>query len=634
MQDYSVSAAFQEIEEYLINSMIRNMSRHLTQEHREGLNYTQWQAEQLAALAEFRDDNRERFSDYFSTINGRLEEALRRAAETGEMSQETDILRAIKRGWRGHRSAGRDNLSASFFRLNDRKLNAYIAAVKRDMARAEHALLRMSEDIYRKTIFKAGVAFNTGAYTLPQAVDSATRDFLAQGINCIEYKNGARVNIDTYAEMAVRTSATRCYLMGEARKRDEWGINTVIVNKRGIACPKCLRYVGKVYYDDVYGNMPVPDDKYPRLSEAIAGGLYHPNCKDIHTTWFEGISAPPEDMTEEQKRKAEENYRLEQRQRYNERQIRKYKRLTAGTLDAEQREKYRNRLAQWEQYNREFVAEHGDVLRQRAEREKVRGLNITIPPPPFFSQRLREYSTPEGMLSVLRESAENDESAQLERYRAVLGTLAPDSLDKFLDMKYNKPDEWNQLVYNYRTVNRYEVIGDVPPEKILELDNAAWYTKQKGFDYSRYSGDERKRVKKMSTKGNAAVMEFDGKTYFAHSSASLPGEPEFDSYNGKYKLIGLKKDRKFTTRVLKDGIPREHDTEAKFLEYVADIKKPSDTFEVTILSEKHICESCQGVVEQFRNMYPNAKVNIISGKPGYNGDTAGKKTWTYRKKVN
>ena len=41
----------------------------------------------------------------------------------------------------------------------------------------------------------------------------------------------------------------------------------------------------------------------------------------------------------------------------------------------------------------------------------------------------------------------------------------------------------------------------------------------------------------------------------------------------------------------------------------------------------------QGVVEQFRTMYPNAKLNIVSGKIGYNGDTAGKKTWTHRKKV-
>lgn len=72
---------------------------------------------------------------------------------------------------------------------------------------------------------------------------------------------------------------------------------------------------------------------------------------------------------------------------------------------------------------------------------------------------------------------------------------------------------------------------------------------------------------------------------------------------------------------------------AVVLEFSASVKEPTDTFEVTILSEKHICESCRGVVDQFTKMYPNAKVNIVSGKLGYNGDPAGKKTWKYRKRM-
>ncbi len=69
------------------------------------------------------------------------------------------------------------------------------------------------------------------------------------------------------------------------------------------------------------------------------------------------------------------------------------------------------------------------------------------------------------------------------------------------------------------------------------------------------------------------------------------------------------------------------------MEFVSKKKEPKDAFEITILSEKHICKSCEGVVEQFKKRYPNATVNIISGKRGYNGDPNGGKTWTYRKKV-
>ena len=219
---------------------------------------------------------------------------------------------------------------------------------------------------------------------------------------------------------------------------------------QGQTVPKRTQYAG----NPEKKRIKPPDNKYPLLSYAIAGGLYHPNCKDIHTTYFEGISSPPKPLTDEEKRRAEENYKLEQQQRYNERQIRKYKRLSEYTLDPQERQKYAARLEQWQQANAKLVEEHGDVLRRRYEREVARDLRVKVPAPPEISDRLREFSTQEGMLKVLRVSAEKDESAQLERYRAVLGTLAPDSIDKFLDIKYNKPKKWNLLKYQYRTVNR------------------------------------------------------------------------------------------------------------------------------------------------------------------------------------
>ncbi len=66
------------------------------------------------------------------------------------------------------------------------------------------------------------MAYNTGAVTLPQAVDQATNDFLSRGLNCIEYRNVRRVNIDAYAEMAVRTLVTRPYLQDESAKFERY----------------------------------------------------------------------------------------------------------------------------------------------------------------------------------------------------------------------------------------------------------------------------------------------------------------------------------------------------------------------------------------------------------------------------
>ena len=61
--------------------------------------------------------------------------------------------------------------------------------------------------------------------------------------------------------------------------RQEWGVSTVIMNKRGNPCPKCLPWVGKVLIDDVWSGESRKDGPYPLMSTAIAAGLYHPRCK-------------------------------------------------------------------------------------------------------------------------------------------------------------------------------------------------------------------------------------------------------------------------------------------------------------------------------------------------------------------
>lgn len=228
------------------------------------------------------------------------------------------------------------------------------------------------------------------------------------------------------------------------------------------------------------------------------------------------------------------------------------------------------------------------------------------------------------------------DAEQYERYKKVLKENSPNSLEKFKEIKYNKLDKWKTLQYQYRTVNRYDVDGVVPVDTILELDNAAWYTKQTAFSYKDIEDKRlKKQIKKLSREGNAASMLLDDEVYFSHSRFGVDGTEELTAYSGKYPAVGLQNKRKFTTKPINenDVVLREYDTEAKFLEFVATQKKPDDVFSVTILSEKHICPSCQGVVEQFKKMFPHSSVNIVSGKLGYNNSEDGLKTWKYRKKV-
>lgn len=343
--DYDIGKAFAAIEEELIASMIRNMRRHKLEEIDEDKLWSMWQVEQLAALERYKVKNQKKYKKKFKSINSQIETLIRMAKDEGEMSQEIAVLKAIQKGFKvGKVSAG---AFAEFFKLNERKLEALIQATMNDMEKAETAVLRMAEDKYRQIIFNAQVYANTGAGTYEKAVDMATKDFLAAGLNCVEYKNGARHTLSDYADMAVRTASKRAYLQGEGTMRKEWGIHTVIVNKRGNPCPKCLPFCGKVLIDDVWSGGSSKDGKYPLMSHAIERGLYHPRCKDIHTTYFPGISTADDKWTEKELQDIGIYAKKEARQQYAERQQQKYGRLSRYSLDEENQRTYAGKEKQW-----------------------------------------------------------------------------------------------------------------------------------------------------------------------------------------------------------------------------------------------------------------------------------------------
>ncbi|MBQ0038657.1 MAG: hypothetical protein KBS74_08330, partial [Clostridiales bacterium] len=85
-----------------------------------------------------------------------------------------------------------------------------------------------------------------------------------------------------------------------------------------------------------------------QLSEAIEGGLYHPNCKYTHSTYFEGLEDQPHKPTQKDADKPAETYNAEQKKRYAQRQARKYERLEDGSVDAENRRKYAEKKSNFE----------------------------------------------------------------------------------------------------------------------------------------------------------------------------------------------------------------------------------------------------------------------------------------------
>lgn len=346
--DYDIEKAFKAIEDELIASMMRNIANHRAEETDMGFNWSQWQVEQLKALEKYKAQNKKKFTKSFSNINDSIDAMIFAARQEGGTEQEQKILRALKKGLKASKVS--QGAEGAFFRLNTRKLEALIKATKNDFGTAEKAMLRMSEDKYRQIIFNAEVYAATGVGTYEKAVDMATKDFLKAGINCIEYSNGARHSMKSYAKMAIQTACKRAYLTGEGEMRQSWGISTVIMNKRANACPKCLPFVGKILIDDVWSGGKASDGPYPLMSSAMAAGLYHPNCKDVHTTYFPELDDEPDSkFSKKELEQVKEDYKQDQKQQYAGRMVEQFDRLSRFSLDPDNKKMYEVRKEQWEE---------------------------------------------------------------------------------------------------------------------------------------------------------------------------------------------------------------------------------------------------------------------------------------------
>jgi len=366
---YDIASIYHDMELDLAESMKRNLKHHYHEEIKEGFEWEQWQKGKLRNIKSFQSRNKKIISQYQKVIDGQTENLLSKSYKGSLNNSDNFFKRVLKNAKSKVRKLLRPQ-EDNFFKSSEDKVFNLIHAVKGDLHKANHAALRKMDDVYRQTIFKAQMYQVNGAMTVQQAVDMATKDFLKGGLNCVKYKNGRNVNISSYAEMSIRTANQRVTLMGEGAKRDEFGIHTVLAPSHGNTCPKCLEWQGRVLIDDVYSSGTSDEGDYPLLSTAMAAGFLHPSCRHHPTTFIPGVNTVPEPLNEEQRQEALNKYNAEQKQRGIERDIRKWKRIEAGSTDDYNSTIASANVSKYQNQMKKHLEIH-DYLRQNNWRERL-----------------------------------------------------------------------------------------------------------------------------------------------------------------------------------------------------------------------------------------------------------------------
>lgn len=240
----------------------------------------------------------------------------------------------------------------------------------------EIQIMRTAQDIYRNiAVMAAENNFNELDIFTRQAFSQDMLDkFANKGIQTITYKNGAVHTIDNYCEMLGRTLTGRCALQANLNRMLESGYDLGIVSSHFRACDLCIPYEG------VTLSIDGKNGRYESLDSAMLQGLFHCNCLHDISPFFEGLSIesiPSVDPVEQElinefgyEEAQKIAYQAQEKQRYIERQIRKWKRRDEVSLDNKTKNYTSGKVREWQKTQREHIKENQFLVREY-DREQI-----------------------------------------------------------------------------------------------------------------------------------------------------------------------------------------------------------------------------------------------------------------------
>src|SRR5690606_26445159 len=254
----------------------------------------------------------------------------------------------------------------------DRLAQAVIA----DTGPVHLRMLRQAMDVYREVIARAAAAPVLGVQTRRQAAQSAFDAFADRGVRGFVDSRGRSWELRSYVEMAMRSATARAAVEAHSDRLGAAGVELVIVSQAPEECPLCRPWERKVLARagapgarEVQVEHGIEDGQMVTvrvagsLDEARSAGLMHPNCRHTESAFLPGVSRIPSPQP------SRGTYEDTQRQRYYERQIRKWKRRTEAAMDEQAAKAARARVRAYQAKIRELTGETG--LPRKRHREQL-----------------------------------------------------------------------------------------------------------------------------------------------------------------------------------------------------------------------------------------------------------------------
>lgn len=259
--------------------------------------------------------------------------------------------------------------------INTEAINALTLETAASMASMKSGVLRSVNDTFRKITRVVSTRGIMSGETMKDRLQAALNEYAAKGLTAYTDAAGRQWKIDSYAEMALRTATNRAQNQGRTEQFKTYGINLIRTSQHMGCSDLCLPYQGKILsldgrtgtvteVDPATGNN-VTVTITATMDNAIANGYHHPNCRHTDTAYIPGTPDPEPVKTDEEEAAAE------QAQRYNERQIRAWKRREAVAITPQDKSRASAKVRQWQAQQREHL-KRNPWLQRRYDREQVR----------------------------------------------------------------------------------------------------------------------------------------------------------------------------------------------------------------------------------------------------------------------